>query len=501
MRNDREYNKFTPFLLLTAFAIFLAFCVDLTGETLCRSAYFFMIISFAIVAFVFRRSLPKDAVIWTMIGGVVVKASYILYTAIWTRQHDVISFGVGEGHAAYMEYILEHKALPDFDPRLVWAFFQPPLHHFICAVWMWFGIRLKIAERQIQESIQVLTLFYMCTLMIMIYFICKELYLSKKATLITMLIVSFHPIFTLLSGSINNDALSTMFTAVALYIAIIWFKQPKMSSILLLALSIGLGMAAKLSAGLVAPGIGIMMLYKAWIDRNNIKKYVLQFIAFGIVVFPIGLWWSVRNMIRFNMPINYIPEVGDQLVHPDMFSRILDIRMTSVYPELLNNGSSYDEYNVILAMIKTSLFGEANFSGLSRWIAPFAIILFVTYVIIMILEIVAMVRVIANREGAMKLEHKLLLGVSVIVILAGYFSFALSYNNFSAQDFRYGALSCAIMAIFLGVWNDRLEMLRTSRSINEGKKKAISFLENFIFAVAILFAISSAAVYILVGFN
>lgn len=499
MNKNDNYNKIAPFLLIAALALYLAFCVDLTVESLRRPAFFAFILVMAILAFVFRKSISADLIIWTMVGGALVKASYIIYTAVWTRQHDVISFGAGEGHAAYIEYILQYKSLPDFDPRLVWGFFQPPLHHFLAAVWMWINIRLKIAERQLQESVQVLTLSYMCILMVMIYFICKELYMKNRGMLITMLIVSFHPIFILLSGSINNDALSIMFMAVSLYIAIRWYKNPGFIGIILLALSIGLGMATKLSAGLVAPGIGVMMLYKLWEDRKHFKKYILEFIAFAIVVFPIGLWWTIRNMVRFDMPINYIPEVGEQLTHSNLFSRVFDIRMSSVYAELIANGSEYDEYNVFLAMIKTSLFGEDNFGLISGKIQPFAILLFVSFVLIILLELVAFIRIVFVKEAGPKLEYKILLGISAVVIFAGYLSFALSYNNFSAQDFRYAALNCAIMAIFLGLWDDRLELITKVKGTDSKKISRISILRNCILGLALLFAFSSVAVYILVG--
>ena len=66
-----------------------------------------------------------------LLAGVAIKCYYVSYTDTWERQHDVISFGADEGHAAYIEYIRDNGHLPDFDPREKWAFFQPPLHHIV----------------------------------------------------------------------------------------------------------------------------------------------------------------------------------------------------------------------------------------------------------------------------------------------------------------------------------------------------------------------------------
>lgn len=498
MQNSSK-NIINSILLLMAWALFLAFGIDMTTETLKKPEIIFVLIAIAIVCFVFRKNLTKDAVIWTMIGGVLVKTAYILYTAVWTRQHDVISFGAGEGHAAYIEYILNNKSLPNFDPRLVWSFFQPPLHHTVSAAWMWINVRLGIAQRQLEENVQILTLMYMCVLMIVTWLICKELAMKQRGMLIAMLIVAFHPIYTLLSGSINNDALSICLSGIAIYIAILWYKKPGFIYIILLAMAIGLAMSAKLSAGLVAPGIGAYMLYRLYADREHWKRYLLQFVCFGIVVFPLGLWWPIRNKILWDMPANYIPEVGEQLTHSDMISRVFDLRMTSPYAALINNGNAYDEYNVILAMIKTSLFGESDFGQVSACINPFAWILFVSSVIIIIMQIVAFIMIVCKKEAAPAVEDKILLGITAISLLGGYLMFALSYNNFSAQDFRYSALMISIMAIFLGLYDDRLDAVSKGKNCSEKQYKLIKILRSGILGMTIVFAVSSVAVYLLIG--
>lgn len=499
MNSKKGIGTIEALLLIAAQAIFLGFCVDMTGETLRRPAYFFGLLSIIMVCYVFRKQLTKDAVIWTMIAGDIVKVSYILYTEVWERQHDVISFGAGEGHAAYIEYLAQFRRLPNFDPRMLWAFFQPPLHHIISAMWMIVNVKLKMPERQLQESMQCITLSYMCILMLIVYLICKELCMKQRGTLITMIIVSFHPIYILLSGSINNDALSICLSALSLYIAIKWYQKPNIISIILLAICIGLAMMAKLSSGLVAPGIGALMLYKLVINRKEWIKYIIQYVVFGLLVFPIGLWWPIRNKIMWDMPINYIPEVGEQLTHSDMLSRLFDVRMHSVYPAMINNKDAYDEYNVILAMIKTSLFGESNFGLLSPYITPFAIVLFITSVIIIIAQIVALIRTLTVKEAAPEVGYKILLSVTALSLLGGYLLFALSYNNFSAQDFRYSALMIAIMSIFLGLWDDRLELMSHTKKISDSKLLWISVIRKCIFITVIVFAVSAACVYLLAG--
>ena len=485
MKKDKSYSGLLKdIILLIALAIIVAFCLDTTKDNLLDAPGFYMIIpATVLILLVFYKHLPTDSVFWVMIGGGLLKLCYIAYTAVWNRQHDVIDFGVGEGHAAYIEYFLNNRHLPDFDPRTVWGFFQPPLHHIVSAVWMWLQAKLGIAERVMQENVQVLTFLYMCIVMIVTYRIMKQLGAKHEGTLITMLIVSFHPMLVMLSGSINNDALALCLSLVAVYITLLWYEEPTFGKVILLGLSVGLAMFAKLTSGLIAFAIGFLMLYKFVKDIKKWKNYIAQFVVFGAITFPIGLFWPVRNMILWDMPINYIPEVGEQLAKTDFVSRVLDIRMTSVYSAMIANGDTYDEYNTLVQMMKSSLFGEYNYGNVSTVITPFATLLFAVSVVLALLALYATCRMIFDKRSMMNFDMKVFLGLLYISFLVGYLAFSLGYSNFSAEDFRYSAMAIIVEAIFLGLWADE-SPLRVSKITTR---------------ISCCFAGLSAAVYLLLG--
>lgn len=476
-------NLINVFLMLAAAFLLLAFCVDTSGDTLIRPQYIAIVIASLIIVFLCRKSISFDSVILTIVLGSILKLCYVAYTETWNRQHDVIAFGAGEGHAAYIEYILEHKNLPDFDPRTVWGFFQPPLHHIIAAGWMWLQRRLGVAQHLMEENVQLLTLFYMIITVIFTYLICREFDMKKRGMLITMLIVSFHPILVLFSGSINNDALALCLSIIAVYVAILWYREPKYLTIIILAVVIGLSMCAKLTAGLVAPAIGTIMIYSFIMNRARWKSYIGQFVVFGVIVAPVGLYWPIRNKILWGMPVNYIPMVGEQLEKTDFVSRVLDIRIHSVYPAMIANGDSYDEYNTFVQLMKSSLFGEYNYGAFSRVINPFAIILFIISIVLAIVALYATCYMIFSKRSMMNLDRKIFLGLLYIAFVAGYLSFSLGYSNFSAEDFRYSALAIIIEAVFLGLWAD------------ESEEKVTKTL----LIACIVFAAASTAVYLLIG--
>ncbi len=489
----KETNSLKSIAAILTAALFLAFCFDLSIESIKDGSFVFLIICTLIIILVFRRSFPDTAVFYTMLAGMFLKLSYVMYTPVWCRQHDVVDFGAGEGHAAYIEYILSHKSLPDFDPRQVWSFFQPPLHHIISAVWMWLGIRFRLPEKQIYKNVQILPLVYMCLLMLVVYLICNELKMRRGGTLIAMLIVSFHPIYILMSGSINNDALSVMFSVVALYAAICWYIYPTTGKIIFLALSVGLAMFAKLSAALIAIPIGIMMIYKiikdtdTFRDRAKVISYLLELVPFALIVFPLGLWWSIRNKILFDMPLNYIPEVGEHVERSGFVSTILDVRTASPFLYMKANGFAYDEYNLILATVKSALFGEGDFAKISPMVTVAGWILLIAAVLVIVLRVIGMVRTCVVREAGPDTGLKILLGGTVVSFVAGYVAFAIKGANLSAMDFRYAAPAVAVLSVFLGLWYDRL--FATQR-----KKTGI-----IVATCTGLFAVASCVFYVLIG--
>ena len=462
MKNNTVIKSITAIFI---FALFIAFCFDLSTQTVKNSEYCFLIICTIIVIVFFRDSFPKTLVFYTMLSGILLKFTYVLYTPVWCRQHDVVDFGAGEGHAAYMEYILSNKSLPDFDPRSVWAFFQPPLHHFISAVWMWFNIRMGVSENRMHKNVQILPLCYMCILMIVVYAMCKELNMRRGGMLVTMLAISFHPIYILMSGSINNDALAVLLTVISIYIAILWYMYPTTGKIILLAISIGLAMSAKLSSALVAPPVALLMICKCTKDTGKFKEkaklisYLLEFIPFALIVFPLGLWWTVRNKVLFDMPANYIPEVGEQVSKRGLVPTILDVRTASPFLYMKSNGFAYDEYNLILATIKSSLFGEGDFARISAAVNVLGWILFAFAVIILILHVTAMIRTCISKEAGPDPMIKMFLCAVFVTFLAGYILFAVRGANLSAMDYRYSAASIVPLAVFAGLMYDREEAL------------------------------------------
>lgn len=458
-----------------------------------------------------KSGLTKIIIIALLLLGIGIKLYYINYTETWERQHDVISFGADEGHAAYIEYILNNKSLPDFDPREKWGFFQPPLHHIISAFVMDISMKAGLDIKRCQENTQIPTCIYMIMLSLMsIYIFAKTRGLHKdkilsNGCLVMLAIVALHPMFIIMSGSINNDALQLVMSLFALIVAAKWYEKPSILRTVFLAVIIGLSMLAKLTGGLVAVPIAIVMLTKVFgfdggirADKNTkvrindrlrffFRKYFAKMLIFAAVVFPLGLSFSIRNKLKWDVPINYIPPVGENFPESiTMKNRLLDIATDSVYTKMVARGDGFDEYNVFLALIKTSLFGEYNFSDVSRWMKPLSLVLFVSAILVILFALYATLQVAFSKKIKLPIVWKVLLIGTYVTYLAAYFYFALSSSNFSAQDFRYAGICIVCEGIFAGIYADSIK-----------NKRALMLIK----VVAITFALSSFLTYALLGFK
>ncbi|MBQ7529994.1 glycosyltransferase family 39 protein, partial [bacterium] len=249
--------------------------------------------------------------LFIMALGFWLKFYYVLITPINRRQHDMYSFdrhGLLKGHAGYIDYFLRHWHLPDTDITKNWGFCHPPLHHIISAVWIWIHENiLYVGHAQSRESLQTLSLFYTLVIIITAYKIFKYCKLQEKALYIPLLLVSFHPAFILFSGSVNNDVLSVALMMLAVLFTLEWCESKSWQVTLKIALCIGLGMMAKLSAALIFPLVFLFML--TFVNRENYRELVKQLGLLSIVTIPLGLWYQIRSYIKWGVPLNYVQEI------------------------------------------------------------------------------------------------------------------------------------------------------------------------------------------------
>lgn len=401
---------------------------------------------------------------------------YVAEISITTNQHDTSSFSRVEnnyGHTGYIRYLMEEKQLPDFDVRGKSQFYHPPLHHITCAVFLQVQTALGVPFDTAAENLQLLTLTYSMIALYAVYRILKQLKIEGLPQLAVLTVIGFHPTFFLLSGSINNDCMSLMFTLLAVWVTLLWMEKQTFGRIVALALCIGCAMAAKLTAGVIAPAVAIVFLYKLlrqpdWASR---RRLLAQFCVFGILCIPLGIGWQVRNYVRFGVPLTYVPRLSNKATQYlggySLGERFFDwksLRDFGVYPMRTGvQGARYFEHCIPLAALKMALFGEYSVWKDVPLLHAFANPLF-WYQALLVLASLGGVALTAvrwfrgrNQEGSFFRQHGFGGSVFLFLLLYGgtmlvsYVMFCFSYPHFCSMDYRYIVPTLLLGGIFLGL--------------------------------------------------
>lgn len=402
---------------------------------------------------------------WILCTGFVLKVYYVLCSSIYTRQHDVGTFDLDQSHAGYINYFLQNHALPDFDPTTRYQFYHPPLHHILSAAWIEMSEKIfGIGYDPARESLQTLTLFYAMTIIITSYRLLRHFRLKGIALYLPLLLISFHPTFILFSGSINNDILSVAFVVGAMFCTIRWYDNQTLPGLLKIALCVGLGMMTKMSSALVAIPIAAVFLV-VLVQRLRQKRWRIfgEYGLFLLVCAPLGLWYPVRNLIRFGVPINYVQELPvttfQYLGHMSFWDRIRDFsahQFESVYEQWTTNGSSYNEYNPLIAVMKNAVFGEYINEGCFPDTAAGAFyvhvgeVLFWLNVVLAAAALIAMLVFCFRKCSLSPVPKYFLVGFSLFQ-LVNLYTLSYQYPFSCSSNFRYIMPTCIIGAIFLGV--------------------------------------------------
>ena len=320
--------------------------------------------------------------------------------------------------------------------RTKWQFYHPPLHHAVAAVWVKIQTLCGAELYDAMMGVRWLTTLYSTLTMFVFYRLLRLLGHDGLSLYVPFALIAFHPTFIILAGSVNNDCLAVTLAFTAMYFAVRWYKTRGWGAIIGLGLSIGLAMLTKLSYWYLAPATAVMFLVVLINDKNK-KRVVGQYCAFGAVCVPTGLFWSVRNLIGWGVPLNYVPLLSkdhEQYVGFRSFGeRIFDVLSSfkeDVYICRGTMGNSFFEYNLAAAIIKSSVFGEFRLgTPASAWT------LVISNAILICFTVAAAIWIFAKNIRPTLLRSWFLL--LWLTVMGSYVAFAFAYPHDCSMDFRY----------------------------------------------------------------
>ena len=384
----------------------------------------------------------KKIIILIILVGILLRLIYIIYTPINIRQHDMEE---KVGHLAYVETIYKTGKLPEVN---TWQFYQQPLHHIISSIFLKCFMILGVGFNIAKEYLQVLTLIYSSLILIITYFILKELEIEDILKILVIMIIAVHPTFIILSGSVNNDVLMTMFLFLDLLYLIKWHKNSSFKNTFFLALFVALGAITKISSTIIAIPIIYIFINKFFEDyfskekvkKEVIKEYLLKFIIFGAISLSLGLSFSIRNIIKFNQSIFYVPTPGRLTYCGDknIFQRlnIFSKEFGNVFCDVKN------DCNIFAYVVKCSLFGEFKILTSKSFITERLQI--ITNIILILISLASLIKVMCKIERRNTILNMLIIFYFTEILMFLYGCFTMPYA--CTMDFRY-----IVPTVFLGM--------------------------------------------------
>lgn len=427
----------------------------------------------------FKRADVRIALIFLLFAaGFALRLNYALATDIYTRQHDIGRIG-HSGHIGYIQYLFENARLPDFDVRTKWQFYHPPLHHAIAALWVKVQTHFGAELYDAMMGVRYLTVLYSTVSMFVFYKLLRLLELDGLALYLPFALIAFHPTFIILAGSINNDCLAVMLAVCAMYFAVRWYKKRSWGDIICLGLSIGLAMMTKLSFWYLAPATAVMFLI-VLVSEQKKGRVIGQYCAFGAVCLPTGLFWSVRNLLGWGVPLSYVPRLAvdhEQYVgFRSIWERLFDVYHSfaeDVYVCRGTMGNSFFEYNIPSAVVKSSVFGEFRVGSVSM-----AKFLLAANIVLILATLAFAVWIFVKKIRPTVLRLWFLLFWCTVMV--SYVVFAFTYPHDCSMDFRYIVPALCVGLVTVGVY------LKHSNS---------AIVDALLTAAVTVFCAASAAVY------
>ena len=457
-------------------------------------ALFLLFAGWCLICAAWEKGISEKTIALLIFGGFLIRLFYVVLTQAHLMQNDVESLAEGKyGHLGYVYQIYTTGRLPQVNPVGHYQFYQPPLHYVICALCMRLYSFLGIEFSAMDEILQVLPLFYSTVILVLINMIGKQLKCSLLGRFVAVGIAAFLPYSIFMGGAINNDVITTLFMLLCVYFTLKWYENPNMKGILIMALCIGFAMMGKLSGAMIAPAMGIVMLWKVWKDRKRELMYMKQFVCFGLIAFPLGLGYSVLKWVQYRMPFGYVPSVpigAEQFI--GMYTkgqRFADYAYALENLSLRWDNKEAVDYNIPISLVKYSVFNELDYYHNNSVTYTLGTIVFWVTLVFFILMAAALIAWLFMKEY--RTIDKVFLLSGVLVIMYAYVNFCFSYPHVCTMNIRYVMTAVYIGILVLGSVVSGLETRIMAKN-----RSAIKIFSGLVGGIVALYVICSVLLMI-----
>jgi hypothetical protein len=425
----------------------------------------------------FKEKLNKNLSMIILAAGILVRFIYVLKSTIYDRQYDIGMIDldspttVSGGHLAYIQYLYQNFKLPDVDPSTVYQFHHPPFHHFVSALFMRFVSIFTNNTDVIEESMQWVP--FACSVVILIASmkILKRFMIDEKALCFGMALICFHPSLILLSGSVNNDCMALMFSILSILMTMVWLQKRDIKSIIGVAAFLGLGISTKQNVAELAFAIGLIfliILIKDIREKNNLTQLIIQYALAGVISIPIGMWFYIRNLVKYNMSLLWVYDLGNDSWQYTGNYPVINRFLWPVPSEMIDNFIHFKigcGYNVWMQIMRTSVLGEWDMASVTKPVKLVAVLLMFTGIFIAFVALICLIRVFVLKDGYQNAPvydklYKVLFVAGYVSVMISYLVFAYKYPQQCSMHFRYIEITLLFTTAALSI---SYGMLKTKR--------------------------------------
>lgn len=442
-----------------------------------------------LIYFKSTNQLTEESTVFAIIFlGMLFHVTYVVLSGLYERQHDegvytgIATGQINPGHLGYIEYIYKFRKLPDMNPYQLFSYYHPPLHYALSGIWLIILTALGVPEEFAFENLQVLPLFYSGLFMFLTYLILKKTGAKGNGLYAGLLLVALHPAHTIMSGSINNDMLSTVLLACSILFTLHWIQNKSLKTLIPLALSIGFGMLCKINTAIIALPVALLFLMDfiktiRSRNRNAILLSLRNYCVFGFVSAFTGLSWMIRNLILFRVKPGISSATESSIMYTGNYGLWARIGIPAIsdwhfaFPFHPLSGDVI--HNTWVIMFQTSLFAEefpVELKGATLFLCQAAYITAIFFAFLSaLLFLVMQIKKWKKTTGK---EEAIFLLTGYLTFLSSFILFALKYPYTCSSDFRYIMICLIYIAIGLSdstkLCNEKTSSKYLSRFIRIG---------------------------------
>jgi hypothetical protein len=374
---------------------------------------------------------------------------FITQTVGNVYQYDYFNFYM---HADY--FVMNDFFINNPKMYLSSVYFQPPLWGMIAGLVTKLMMFIGQSKELGFDYVRFVSLFAVSGSSIIFWKLIKKFDIRENISLVGFVFYSFFPVQSILSGLVNNDAMTYFVMISVVYLAYCWYEDNTWHNSILIALLLFIGGMIKFSALMVCAGLGMLILCKLLADKKNYKIILGQSFIIGIGCL-LGFAWGIF-LLYHHFPLVPPPHSNtyQDMSIVDLSDRLFSLN--TVFIPFVDVRGGMLENNVWFSLIKTALFGE--------WVWSYNIYAYLMYgvgIVFAIIAVISFFSLLKIKLGR-DFSFNLFMIVMVFAIIISWIGFWLEYPYFSSTEFRYVAILLPLSLLWIMNWWQNLSLPKWS---------------------------------------